>query len=347
MLHRFGPTLVFCALIVLGAGCAGAAVSDPQANDTTPPVVIPTPIESAETEPGSDEAPATPEAAVTDPAAALTAALEAKDYATLEGLMAAEFGFGLIASEGLTYTPAEMAAQLEQSYLGPGAVSVDLNRDIASEVGPDYQTLTGSFAQTLYSSGWGVTQADTALLFLDDQGAWAGMLYMFEGLETLLFAEGSPATASSGDDTSSAVATATPVESAVYTALGPFQEDLLEGITINRDYGLLQSLMGDSFAIGYWQSEGVTLSPAEASLELEATLLPPQAFVAYTLTGDLSSLLDGIDPLSVFGPDIGAVRAIHSTGWGVDGEGEAMLVIAQRPEGTYYWHGIIYAGSGF
>jgi hypothetical protein len=199
----------------------------------------------------------------------------------------------------------------------------------------------------LYSSGWGGTQGDTALLFLDENGAWAGMLYMFEGLEELLFAGAGTIPAEPVGDTGSSETIATPVEGVVYTALGPFQDDLLNGITNNRDYGLLQSLMGDTFTIGYWESEGVELSPLDAALELEANLLPPQAFVAYTLTGDLKGLLGGLDPLTLFGPNVDAVRAIHSTGWGNDGTAEAILIIAQRPDGSYYWHGIVYAPSGF
>lgn len=339
--------LALAGLAALATACGGAVQPTPE-TAAEPPVVIPAEVTVAAADEAPPQEPAPEEPA--DPAAALKAAIEAKDYTALEGMMTPSFGFGLIASEGLTLTPAEMVAQLQESYLGPGNVSVDLERDVASEVGPDYQNLVNSYARSVYSSGWGDTQADSALLFLDEQGAWTGMLYMFEGLEEQLFAGAGTVADDTGeqppgdDETGE---TPEPVEGAVYTALGPFQDDLLEGITTNRDYGLLQSLMGDPFTIGYWQSEGVTLSPPAAAQELQANLLPPEAFVSYTLTDDLTGLLGGQDPLSLFGPDVEAVRAIHSTGWGHDGEGEAIIVIARRPDNSYYWHGIIFAGAGF
>jgi hypothetical protein len=234
--------------------------------------------------------------------------------------------------------------QLELTYLEPAAVQVDLSRDIRAEVGPDYHGLLDSYARTLYSTGWGAGQADTALLFLDEGGRWAGMLYMFEGLETLLFAEGS------GEPESAAPQPEEPAPPAVEvndTALGPFQDTLLEAITDRRNYDVLQALMGDPFAIGYWRSEGTALAPAEAAALLEEELLPRDAFVNYTLGANLSSLLDGQDPLAIWGPDVNAQQAIYSTGWGSDGNGEAVLIIAQRPDGSYYWHGILYAPGGF
>jgi hypothetical protein len=333
---RFSTVLI--VLVALMAACATPA--EPGGAEPAPVVEVEVTVPGPDTPVEEGDATADGD----DPASALKAALESKDYAALEAMMTPSFGFGLIASEGVTYSPAEFVEQLQLTYLEPGAVQVDLSRDVRAEVGPDYRGLLDSYNRTVYSTGWGAGQADSALLFLDEQGQWAGMLYMFEGLETLLFAEGS------GEPESAAVQPdepATPAIEVNNTALGPFQDTLLAAITERRNYDVLQALMGDPFVIGYWQSEGTELAPSEAAALLEEELLPREAFVNYTLGGNLSGLLGGQDPLAMWGPDVNAQQAIHSTGWGSNGNSEAVLIIAQRPDGSYYWHGILYAPGGF
>jgi hypothetical protein len=331
-------------LALAGLAISGCASPSDTEIPAVPPVVQ---AEVTTAAPESAEPPAqdSPASQPSDSAAALKTALESKDYAAIEALMAQEFGFGLIASEGRTYAPAEFIVQLQESYLGPGAVQVDLTRDIRTEVGPDYQALVDSYAQTVYSSGWGETQTDTALLFLNEQGQWSGMLYMFEGLEAALLFAGAGTASSRGEQSS--VESAQPEVAVDDQTLGPFQETLLAAITDQRDYAVLQALMGDPFVIGYWGSEGVELTPPAAAEELRSNMLPPEAYASYTLTGNLSELLEGQPPETMWGPDVRVVRAIHSTGWGPDGNAEAILFIAQRADSTYYWHGIVYAMRGF
>lgn len=353
--HKSG---LLCALtlagaLILQAGCGPTGITT-EGEETAPPV-IDAEVTVQSSEQSSETAGEGQPSPTDDPAAALKAALEAKDYATIETLMAPDFGFGLIASEGTVYTPAGFIEQLRTSYLEPGDVVVNLDRDVAGEVSPDYRSLVESYAQALYSNGWGEAGSDTALLFLNEQGQWSGMLYMFEGLEEELgvfggegqVAEGvEEAPPPPGDSTIEEEVPAS-LEGINTSALGPFQDTLLDSITDKRNYALLQALMGEKFVIGYWRSEGVELDPAEARAELENNLLPPEAFVSYTLTGDLSGMLDGQDPLNMWGPGVNAVSAIHSTGWGSEGDDEVILIIARREDQTYYWYGLLYALGGF
>lgn len=125
-----------------------------------------------------------------------------------------------------------------------------------------------------------------------------------------------------------------------------FQTALLNAI-INRDYAAMQSMMGNPFTIAGWRSEGRALPPAQAIEELRVTYLPPTGYVYYELNEDLASLLDGSDPLTMWGTSVEAVGAVRFTGWGTDGNTEAIIIIARRPDGSYYWHAVLLAVGGF
>ncbi len=59
----------------------------------------------------------------------LDAAINAKDYATLESLMAPNFSLGLYRSERARFKPDQMRERLQLSYLGPGAPRLDFSVD--------------------------------------------------------------------------------------------------------------------------------------------------------------------------------------------------------------------------
>jgi hypothetical protein len=116
---------------------------------------------------------------------------------------------------------------------------------------------------------------------------------------------------------------------------------------IQRDYGALQGMMGNPFTIGYWQSEGVSYPPGIAIADLRSNYLPPGAAPAFDTTIDLNTLLDGSDPLTIWGPEVNAVRAIYLTGLGLERRDEAILIIALNEAGAPYWHSMLAAPGGF
>ncbi len=115
----------------------------------------------------------------------------------------------------------------------------------------------------------------------------------------------------------------------------------------NQDYAALEELMGEPFLIGYWHSEGLTLTPVEAIEQLQINLLPNPAKATFTVDLAMFPNLGEFDPTLAFGPDVLITDLIYSMGWGMDGEDEAILAIGQSPEGNRYWHGIIFAFGGF
>jgi hypothetical protein len=126
-------------------------------------------------------------------------------------------------------------------------------------------------------------------------------------------------------------------------------ERAIRDAVLNRDREAMIGLMGDPFVIAWWQSEGSEWTPAEAADELiNGWLLPGNPLTFFEPEADyLTGLLGGMDPLTMWGPDVDAVSALYSTGWGSNGYSEALLIVAARPEGGFYWHATLVAPEGF
>jgi heat shock protein HslJ len=115
-----------------------------------------------------------------------------------------------------------------------------------------------------------------------------------------------------------------------------------------RDLGVLQSLMADPFAFGAYASEWVSLAPSEAIEGFRQEHLPEGASIAFSPPEtDLASLLGGIPPASLLGPEANVALVLHSTGWGQDGEEEVMLFLTEREDGQYRLAAFLYAPFGF
>lgn len=133
-------------------------------------------------------------AATTEPAtslatfiAQLQAALNARDFAAMQALMADPFSVGYWLSEGVLYTPSEAVAAFESDFLPAGATLVwaDPNMELtpllqgqppATFLGPDKQVVA-----TLLSYGWGQDAGGEAIQFItqlpDGTYRWDTMLY--------------------------------------------------------------------------------------------------------------------------------------------------------------------------
>lgn len=115
-----------------------------------------------------------------------------------------------------------------------------------------------------------------------------------------------------------------------------------------RDFATLQTLMSDPFAVGYWLSEGVSYTPAEAVAFLETTYLPPNTQIIWADPDmDLAPLLQGMSPATFLGPDKQVAAALLSYGWGEDGATEAIHFVSQQADGSYRWELILVSAFGF
>ena len=127
----------------------------------------------------------------------------------------------------------------------------------------------------------------------------------------------------------------------------PDMTTVLTGALTDRDFSVLEKLMGDPFIIGYWRSQGEILAPPEAIEQLQLNLLPEARKVSIIRNRAQFPDLGALEPEKVFGPEVKVVDLVYSTGWGSDGLGEALLALAEDADGSLYWHGILYSLAGF
>ena len=114
-----------------------------------------------------------------------------------------------------------------------------------------------------------------------------------------------------------------------------------------RDFTALQGMMADPFTVGYWLSEGVELSPAEAATQLGNILPEGSQIVLADPDTDLAPLLQGQPPAAFLAPGKELAAALLSYGWGENAEAEAIHFITQQPDGSYQWELMLYSGFGF
>jgi len=125
--------------------------------------------------------------------------------------------------------------------------------------------------------------------------------------------------------------------------LTEFRESLISALE-SRDFVTLSSLMGEKFIVGYWLSEGVTLTKDEAAEQLSLNFIPTTSSSPLTFTSSPAEMPDfgGADPALMFGPDVNVAGIIYSEGWGAAGDVKTVLIIAKDADGSLYWFGMLY-----
>jgi hypothetical protein len=124
----------------------------------------------------------------------------------------------------------------------------------------------------------------------------------------------------------------------------------VQGKLIERNYGSLNydHYIYDPFTIGYWASEGVTLTPLDVATQLANNLLSMQD-TELTFSTERATFppLAGMPPENMFGPNLKIAKVVYSEGWGPEGQGAALLYFAEDQCGGYYWHGLVYSFEHF
>lgn len=127
--------------------------------------------------------------------------------------------------------------------------------------------------------------------------------------------------------------------------IGQFQQTLVNALNA-QDYELLKLMMDESFMVGYWRSEGTSNTPEQAVEQLRLNLLNPSSTITADYTKNLVELL-GADPVSIVGSDVIEASPLFVAGLGAQGRDEAILFVAKLPDGSLYWHGLLFAKDGF
>jgi hypothetical protein len=124
-----------------------------------------------------------------------------------------------------------------------------------------------------------------------------------------------------------------------------FEDQLMQALE-RRDFAGLRGLMGETFMIAGWRSEGTSYAPGAAVKQLQNHYLGEDTTLVFDPEKGLAAALGGVDPLSILGPDVADPRAMYVSGWGKEGKDEAVLYVAHRADGTPYWLGVMIVPGG-
>jgi hypothetical protein len=118
--------------------------------------------------------------------------------------------------------------------------------------------------------------------------------------------------------------------------------------TLNaKDFSTAKALMEPSFTMAFWQSQGTSYPPHVAIQQLQTNYIGPNTSLIPDLNKDLNALLGGMNPYSIMGLDASNSQALFVSGWGLNGNGEAILYVTRRTDGSLYWHSVLIASAGF
>jgi hypothetical protein len=112
-----------------------------------------------------------------------------------------------------------------------------------------------------------------------------------------------------------------------------------------RSFDFVKGMMDQSFGFAFWQSQGFSSTPDQAIQQLQGYL--GSTPLASNVSQDLNALLGGLDPYSIMGLSPSNSQGLFVSGWGPDGNSEAILYFTRRPDGTVYWHSVLIAPSKF
>jgi hypothetical protein len=105
----------------------------------------------------------------------------------------------------------------------------------------------------------------------------------------------------------------------------------------------------DPFMIDYWGSGGGIKTPDEVATELANSLYNPAQPGGMTFTadpGEFPPFVEG-SPEDLMHPGVNLVHVIYSQGWGMDGQGAALLYFVQDECDGFYWYGLTFSESNF
>jgi hypothetical protein len=249
--------------------------------------------------------------------------LSSQNYAELQKLMTDPFWLGGWQSEAQSFPPAEAIEQVK-NYRGSGNIEIINTTDPASFLGGEdprrYLSPEVKNPEVMLVRGMGEQGQDGAILILaqqpDGSYAWYGMLIVRGGFN----------------------AAPPPV-----SEVEPFKAWLSENIAA-RNYEELRKLMGDQFWFAMWQSEGGPETPDNAIRLLQGFFGDNQ--IEFLPPGDPEAVL-GFDPLAIVGSDVKGPDVLLARNVGTEGKDGAVLYVAQNPDGTYYWYGLLIVRGGF
>jgi hypothetical protein len=272
----------------------------------------------------------------------LNAGISGHNFDLLTLAMHDPFRLGYWHQEAAPLPPGDAISALRESYLVSGAaVTVDRAADVSALMdGLDpiaFMPPDAGIVDILFSKGWGVDGKGEAVLYVSQESGggrfyWYGVVIASGGFQAAQAASPTPDPLGGHG---------------VITDYVTFQNSLLKSI-VDRKYDEMLNVMGGEFSIGYWGSEGQIVSRDAMKEQLRSNFLPTANYITYDLDKDLTALLGGqpISSLISFQNGDSYAGGVYMEGWGADGKGQVVILIAVN-SGYYYWWGMLYAPGGF
>lgn len=143
-------------------------------------------------------------------------------------------------------------------------------------------------------------------------------------------------------------ATPAPADESADDLTADFSRQLQDAVAA-ADFSAMRGLMDDSlFVIAFWPSNSLPPMPADDAIGQLGSLHMTGGPISFPEPdAPLSEMLNGQDPLHIFQSDVQVVDVLFSRGWGAQAQSEAMLFVARRADGSYWWYSIIIAPFGF
>ncbi len=128
-------------------------------------------------------------------------------------------------------------------------------------------------------------------------------------------------------------------------------EGMIEGfktLAIMRDTASMVKMARNPFGFGHYRSEWTQVELVDLARSLAENYMNNDAQIGFTSEeANLTAMLGGIDPTQMLGPDETVAQVLHSTGWGMDGLGEALMFFTVEENGGHRWSAMLFAPEGF
>jgi hypothetical protein len=129
-------------------------------------------------------------------------------------------------------------------------------------------------------------------------------------------------------------------------SLDAFVADLVAAL-VTRNEAALQAMMGTPFVWATWEGTGVELAPEAAAAQLQSEYTQNAMALTFVAPPVIHQWMRGVDPLTIWPADVQPVAVIGIGTLGAEGRDEAILIVAQYPDGEYYWYSLLLAPGGF
>jgi hypothetical protein len=120
----------------------------------------------------------------------------------------------------------------------------------------------------------------------------------------------------------------------------------LIGTLEQKDVDTLKWMMGERFVFIDWKGQTAEVGREEALERMRKEFFVNNSAPVVMRSTDIQALL-GADPLTQWGSNVNAVRAMHVMGLADQGGNEAVFVVALDSSGKRYLHGVIIPPGGY